>query len=37
MIVTTKAGLVPFVENKLCWPIPDAEMLSNSLMVQNPE
>ncbi len=36
-MVTLKGGIVPFVENKLCWPIPDAEMLNNGKMVQNPE
>ncbi|WP_077400664.1 RagB/SusD family nutrient uptake outer membrane protein [Cellulophaga omnivescoria] len=28
---------VPFLENKLCWPIPDAEIISNVLMEQNPD
>lgn len=34
-IETTKEGR-PFVENTLCWPIPDAEMINNALMTQNP-
>lgn len=37
MLVTIKGGLVPFVENKLCWPIPDNEMLNNTKMIQNPD
>lgn len=27
----------PLEENKLCWPIPDSEMINNTLMEQNPE
>ncbi len=35
-IVTIKGGL-PLQENKMCWPIPDPEMVNNPLMVQNPD
>ena len=36
-IVSVKAAnSVPFQENKMCWPIPDAEMTNNLLMDQNP-
>lgn len=33
-IVTIKDGL-PLIENKICWPIPDAEMINNLDMTQN--
>jgi hypothetical protein len=37
-IVTIKAAnSVAFEENKMCWPIPDAEMVNNPLMEQNPD
>lgn len=35
-IVTIKDGK-PLEENRLCWPIPDAEILNNKLMEQNPD
>ena len=31
------ANSVAFQENKMCWPIPDAEMTNNLLMEQNPD
>lgn len=34
-IVTIKG--MPLVENKMCWPIPDSEMVNNIKMEQNPE
>jgi hypothetical protein len=36
MIVAIKSGL-PLEWNKVCWPIPDAEMINNQEMVQNPD
>lgn len=36
IIVAIKSGL-PLEWNKVCWPIPDAEMINNQLMVQNPD
>jgi starch-binding outer membrane protein, SusD/RagB family len=35
-IVDIKSGK-PLEWNKVCWPIPDAEMVNNQLMVQNPD
>ena len=35
-IVTIKGGQ-PLVENAICYPIPDEEMITNNLMTQNPD
>lgn len=35
-IEVTKEG-TELIENKLCWPIPSEELLSNPLMIQNPD
>lgn len=35
-IVNIKGG-IPLEENRICWPIPDAEMQNNNLMAQNPD